>query len=128
MYRFPPASFAIVPGFRAPAPLGRQLESLEDSEALRNRFFAWKGASGRRYVCSVFQAGEAAFVADVTEGLIIGVAREGAKRPVAIIRAGSAGDGPALWAMARELGVTEWHVLFCPDADAMRDLSASLLN
>ncbi len=116
---------------RAAAPRGQELGSLAETDSLRNRFFSWRGASGRRYVCSVFQTGEEGFVADVTNGLIIGVAREGAiARPVCVFHAreGVAGDRRALRETARELGVAEWHVHFCADAATMRDLSASLLN
>ncbi|CCJ08456.1 hypothetical protein [Methylocystis sp. SC2] len=114
-----------------PAPRGQALQSLAETDSLRGRFFSWRGASGRRYVCSVFQAGEDSFVADVTNGVVIGVAREGAAtRPVCVFLAQErvAGDRQALRRMARELGVAEWHVHFCADAASLRDLSASLLN
>jgi hypothetical protein len=109
------------------APRGQELESLAETEALRGRFFAWRGMSGRRYVCSVFQRGEEGFVADVESGVIVGVAREGvARRPVCVL---GAGEGvAALRLLARELGVVEWHVRFGDDAETVRDLSGSLLN
>ena len=70
------------------APRGQALQSLAETDSLRSRFFSWRGASGRRYVCSVFQSGEDSFVADVTNGVVIGVAREGATtRPVCVFLA-----------------------------------------
>lgn len=109
------------------SPRGQELESLAETEALRGRFFSWRGVSGGHYVCSVFQRGEEGFVADVQSGVIIGVAREGAgRRPVCVL---GAGEGvAALRLLARELGVAEWHVRFGADSDAARDLSGSLLN
>jgi len=118
-------------GFGDAAPRGQALNSLAETDGLRNRFFSWRGASGRRYVCSVFQAGEDGFVADVTDGAVIGVAREGAgTRPVCVFLAQERGPGDrrALRRMGQELGVAEWHVHFCADAETLRDLSASLLN
>ena len=113
------------------APRGQALQSLAETDLLRNRFFSWRGASGRRYVCSVFQSGEDSFIADVTNGVVIGVAREDAtNRPVCVFLAQerAPGDRRALRKAAQELGVAEWHVHFCADAATLRDLSASLLN
>lgn len=110
------------------APRGQALQSLAETDSLRSRFFSWRGASGRRYVCSVFQSGEDSFVADVTNGVVIGVAREGATtRPVCVFLAQER-SRRGLREIARELGVAEWHVHFCADAASLRDLSASLLN
>lgn len=109
------------------APRGQELQSLAETEALRGRFFSWRGVSGRRYVCSVFQRGEEGFVADVECGVIVGVAPDGSgRRPVCVLGAGENIMG--LRRLARELGVVEWHVRFGADADAARDLSGSLLN
>lgn len=106
---------------------GESLQSLLAADGLRDRFYAWRGASGRRYICSVFQSGEAAFVGDVTEGIVIGVARDGgAARPLCLFRAGL--DSLALQRHARELGVTEWHVLFGPSETPAQDLAGALLN
>ncbi len=113
------------------APRGQALQSLAETDSLRSRFFSWRGASGRDYVCSVFQSGEDSFIADVTNGVVIGVAREGVTtRPVCVFLAQerSYGDRRGLREIARELGVAEWHVHFCADAASLRDLSASLLN
>ena len=112
-------------------PRGEALQSLAETDSLRSRFFSWRGGSGRRYVCSVFQSGEDSFIAGVTNGVVIGVAREGVTtRPVCVFLAQerSYGDRRGLREIARELGVAEWHVHFCADAASLRDLSASLLN
>lgn len=99
------------------------------SDALRSRFFSWRGLSGRRYVCSVFQSGEDGFVADVENGVIIGVARDGAAaRPVCIFSARQGGPRRSLRELAHELRIVEWHVHFCADAETVRDLAGSLLN
>ncbi|QGM96400.1 hypothetical protein [Methylocystis parvus] len=113
---------------RALAPRGQELDSLAGSDALRGRFFSWRGATGRRYVCSVFQRGEEGFVSDVESGVVIGVARDGASlRPVCLFSAGER-RAAALRELAQELGVAEWHVHFCPDTEPARDLAGSLLN
>lgn len=126
MYRFGHFAPSPAPAAR-PAPRGEALQSLLAADGLRDRFFAWRGASGRRYVCSVFQSGETGFVADVTDGLIIGVARDGAMaRPLCLLRARI--DAAALHRQARELGVTEWHVLFGESDAPAGDLAGALLN
>jgi len=131
MYQPRCPSFSVSRVIGESAPRGEALQSLAATDSLRSRFFSWRGASGRRYVCSVFQSGEESFIADVTNGVVIGVAREGAaSRPVCVFLAqdGMPGDRRALRQMAQELGVAEWHVHFCADAATLRDLSASLLN
>lgn len=129
MYRI--AGLNLSPRSRATAPAarGQELHSLTQAETLRGRFFSWRGASTRRYVCSVFQAGEAGFVADVTNGVVIGVAREGAAvRPVCVFLAQEGEDRRPLRELARELCVAEWHVHFCAGEETLRDLARSLLN
>lgn len=131
MYQPRCPSFSVSRVIGETAPRGEALQSLAATDSLRSRFFSWRGASGRRYVCSVFQSGEESFIADVTNGVVIGVAREGAaSRPVCVFLAQERmpGDRRALRKMAQELGVAEWHVHFCADAATLRDLSASLLN
>lgn len=133
MQRYPFSHFAL--SRRSPLrdagkalnPRGQELDSLAGSDALRGRFFSWRGVSGRRYVCSVFHRGEENFIADVESGVIIGVARDGAAlRPVCMF---SAGESRALAPeLAREFGVVEWHVHFSLDGETIRDLSGSLLN
>lgn len=119
-------SGACAPG----APRGQSLASLPASD-LGERFYAWRGASGARFVCSVFQGGEEAVVAGFSNALIVGVAREGAaRRPVCVLSSrefeGVAGRAP--WEASRALGVNEWHVHFGWDEGKLRDLAASLLN
>ena len=120
----------LTPKIGATTPRGEALTSLAGSQGLSDRFFAWRGKAGQRYVCSVFRDGEEGFVADVTSGAIIGVVRDGATtRPVCVIAARQSGSTQALRALGRELGVVEWHVHFCGEADAVvSDLSGSLLH
>jgi hypothetical protein len=114
---------------RGLSPRGQELDSLAEADALRGRFFSWRGGSGRRYVCSVFQRGEEGFVSDVESGVIIGVARDGAAlRPVCVFGARNGGTRPSLRRLAQELSVAEWHVHFCDGDETARDLSGSLLN
>ena len=112
------------------SPRGETLPSLAGSRGLRDRFYAWRGKSGQRYVCSVFRDGEEGFIADVTDGAIIGVARADAlSRPVCVIDAHRSPGTQALRALGRELGVVEWHVHFSGDAhEVVSDLSGSLLH
>jgi hypothetical protein len=109
---------------------GEVLPSLEQAGPLRERFYAWRGRSGRRYVCSVFRSDEDRFVAGVTSGVLIGVARDaaGAARPVCVTPARAAGGLPVLRECAREAGVSEWHVHFSDCQDVFGDLAASLLH
>lgn len=121
---------ALKPRSDGSTPRGEALRSLAGSQGLRDRFYAWRGKSGRRYVCSVFQQGEEGFIADVTDGAIVGVARaEAMARPVCVVAARQSSGTQALRALGRELGVVEWHVHFSGDAEnVVSDLSASLLH
>lgn len=111
------------------SPRGQELDSLAEANVLRGRFFSWRGVSGQRYVCSVFQRGEEGFISNVESGVIVGVARDGATlRPVCVFGARANGPRPSPRHLARELGVAEWHVHFCAGNEAVRDLSGSLLN
>lgn len=114
----------------SPQPRGEALPSLAGSQGLRDRFYAWRGKSGRRYVCSVFRSGEEGFLAGVTDGAIVGVAHTDATaRPVCVIAARHTLATKDLRAMGHELGVVEWHVHFSGETDnVVGDLSGSLLH
>lgn len=90
--------------------------------SLRDDFFSWRGASGRRYVCSVFPREEFAIVEQFEGVTLIGVAGRGAHRRALCVLS------------SRELrvrghaGVDEWHVHFGDDERKRRDLAASLLR
>lgn len=110
---------------------GRRLASLDTCD-LRDRFYSWRGAQGRRCVCSVFGVDAEAIVADFSRAVIIGVARAGAARhPICVL---SSRDfrtpvGCAVRDDARALGVNEWHVHFGVEDDhALRGLAIALLN
>jgi len=127
--KFKPADGRFAPSLRAP-PRGQALASLTASD-LRERFYSWRGVSGRRYICSVFSVAETAAVSEFTSAAVIGVAADGvARRPVCVMSSrefrlledvGLQGDSPAH-------GVSEWHVHFGVDEDGLRDLAGSLLS
>ncbi len=117
------------PGRDQPCDQGRALASLDGFD-LGERFYSWRGAKGASYVCSVFGAAEDAVVAGFSGCAVIGVARHGsARRPVCLLSSQQFAQprGRALRRVARELGVTEWHVHFAAQDTALRDLAASLL-
>jgi hypothetical protein len=110
---------------------GQALDSLVSSD-LGERFYSWRGASGARYICSLFAAGEESVVAGFSQGVVIGVHRDGLSppTPVCLILAqdfrGALEDG--FLVEAREGGVTEWHVHFAGGEAELRDLVGSLLD
>jgi hypothetical protein len=113
------------------APSGQALASLLSSD-LRERFYSWRGLSGRRYICSVFSAAEVAVVSEFTAAVVIGVANKvGApRRPVCVMSSrefhvwGDIGSREG----AESHGVSEWHVHFGVDDEGLRDLAGSLLS
>ena len=104
---------------------GRRLASLS-STGLGDAFYSWRGASGLRYVFSVFSAQDAEVIAAFSGAAIIGVARDGmtrravcisTSREFARIAAASADAGGA---------IAEWHVLFAADEAALEDICGAL--
>jgi hypothetical protein len=98
---------------------------------LRERFYSWRGLSGRRYICSVFSVAETAVVSEFTAAAVIGVAKAGAaRRPVCVMSSrefhvwGDIGSREG----AESHGVSEWHVHFGVDDEGLRDLAGSLLS
>ena len=109
---------------------GQALASLLASD-LRERFYSWRGVSGRRYICSIFSAADAAVVSEFTAAAVIGVSKIGeARRPVCVMSSreyhvlGNIGSREGL----ETHSVTEWHVHFCADDEAVRDLAGALLS
>ena len=109
---------------RRSAGRGQSLASLAQSR-LSGAFYAWQGLSGRRYVLSVFDGSEWALVSEFEAVAIVGVASDGTtRRPVCVLSSRELRAlGPALIEAA-----TEWHVLFCADDAALKDLAGSLMN
>jgi hypothetical protein len=112
------------------SPTGQALASLSTSD-LRERFYSWRGLSGRRYICSVFSVAETAVVSEFTAAAVIGVAKAGAaQRPVCVMSSrefhvwGDIGSREG----AESHGVSEWHVHFGVDDEGLRDLAGSLLS
>jgi hypothetical protein len=109
---------------------GQALASLVTSD-LRERFYSWRGTSGRRYICSVFSAADSAVVWEFTAAAVIGVAKVGAaRRPVCVM---SSREFPLCGDIAsregaESHGVSEWHVHFGVDEEGLRDLAGSLLS
>ena len=116
---------------KAASARGQALGSLRSLD-LRDHFYSWRGASGDRYVCSVFRVAEEAIVADFSQATIIGVVgkKTSVRRPICILssRDFETVEGRAVREEVRALGVTEWHVHFGSGDAGLRDLAASLLN
>jgi hypothetical protein len=103
---------------------GESLASLAQSR-LNGAFYSWHGLSGRRYVLSVFEGSDWALVSEFEGVAIVGVANdETTRRPVCVLSSRELRAlGPALIEAA-----TEWHVLFCADDSALKDLAGSLMS
>jgi hypothetical protein len=111
-------------------PRGRPLEALRASHLLE-RFYCWRGASGERYICSVFAIEEEGVIAGFSQAVAIGVAREAMNcRPLCVlsVRDFRSAEGREIRGEAQKLGVTEWHVHFGAAEAELKDLACSLLN
>ena len=83
--------------------------------ALSERFHCWRGASGRRYVATVF-----AQPAMVSDALVLAVQRlPGGAR----ILLGMADSGDGLAACSRIAGANEWHVHLMAATAAERSMA-----
>lgn len=100
---------------------GERLAALCGS-SLRDEFFSWRGASGRRYVCSVFPRRDFAIVEQFKGVTLVGVAGRGAERRALCVL-----SSRELRSRGHE-GVEEWHVHFGDDERKRRDLSVALLR
>ena len=103
---------------------GASLASLAQSR-LNGAFYSWRGLSGRRYVLSVFEGSDWALVSEFEGVAIVGVANDGTtRRPICVLSSRELRAlGPSLIEAA-----TEWHVLFCADDVALKDLAGSLMS
>lgn len=112
------------------AARGQELASLDCCD-LRDRFYSWRDAAGQRFICSIFLLHEEDVVADFSQAVIIGVAREGAtRRPICLLSSCEfeTAQGRNVRAAARAIGVNEWHVRFGAGNGMLRGLAAALLN
>ena len=112
----------------------RPLAALSQT-GLERLFHSWRGASGHRYICSVYDVDQPpAF--DCSRAVVIAVRRDAAgEASIAFVFQPDAQDGVqdslGLWTLrARQCGAREWHVhLLAASAEerklAARDLSAS---
>lgn len=87
--------------------------------ALASRFHAWRGLSGRRYVCSVFPARRNLSwggMPEFDDAVVLAVAADawGARRRIAVFefhsRRGRFCGDPDRVGAALEAGASEWHV------------------
>jgi hypothetical protein len=109
---------------------GQPLASLGASE-LSRRFYRWRGASGKEYICSVFSKGELHLVAGFSSAVTIGASRDaGAPRAICVMpsSAFALAEDQAISALEADSGVEEWHVHFTADEACARDLASSLLH
>ncbi|MBL8588476.1 MAG: hypothetical protein JNK46_08105 [Methylobacteriaceae bacterium] len=89
---------------RSANPAGAPLASLAGG-ALARRFRAWRGASGRRYVVTVYAAGETGWLdLDAALALVVAVAPDGRRR---ILAAHVDPDAPARRRLAAALVAAE---------------------
>jgi len=109
---------------RSCAGRGASLASLAQTR-FHGAFYSWHGASGRRYVLSVFDGSDWMLVSDFESVAIVGVANdETSCRPICVLSPRELRAlGPALVEAA-----SEWHVLFGADEAALKDLAGSLMN
>ena len=120
----------LVPASEQGARRGQRLSSLLES-SLGDRFFSWRGASGEKYVCSIFPVADEETVAIFSGAVVVGVARDASgARPICVLssRQFDTGQGRVIRDEARAMGCVEWHVRFDASENQVRDLAASLLN
>ena len=94
-----------------------------DRTGLENLFQSWRGASGRRYICSVYPVGEApAF--DCARAIVVAVRKNAEGASIAFVfEPGAQGesDGLRQWTQkARQYGAEEWHVHLLAGSEAER--------
>jgi hypothetical protein len=106
---------------------GDSLEALLAAN-LRNYFHCWRGASGARYLCSIYPIDEDAAVVAIRGAVILGVDRCEAPEALRVfcVFASKEFDLPKARAFrlaARARGGCEWHVRFNADARTGFDLA-----
>jgi hypothetical protein len=112
-------SFSALRKTLKPAPRGGEignaaLECLAGGP-LAGRFRAWRGGSGRRYVCSVFRIDPAAPDRGLPEfaGVVVLAIERlggGGRRPIGIYQGQSGAGARAFIGAAVAAGADEWHV------------------
>lgn len=93
-----------------------------DKTGLEKLFHAWAGASGRRYICSVYPVGEPpAF--DCSRAVVAAVRRTAEKAETVFVFAPESDSGDLqFWARKAHLaGAGEWHVHLLADTPAARE-------
>jgi len=100
--------------------------------ALAGRFHAWRGASGRRYVCSIFLAAWAAEIPFLTDPLVLGVAVDSDGRR-SLLFVSDGGLPSRRLPSAIQAMIAEYHVHLLAETaaqrmQAYRDLAEALLR
>ena len=98
-----------------------------DRTGLEDLFRVWAGASGRRYICSVYPLGEPrAF--DCGRAIVAAVRKSAAGAAIVFVfqpGAGDEADELRNWAQkARQRGANEWHVHLLAESPAARHFAA----
>jgi hypothetical protein len=103
-------------------PENRPLTSLRRT-GLEKLFHSWLGASGRRYICSVYSVGEPPPF-DESRAVIAAVRPGTARAEIAFVFApglnGESEDFDLWTARARACGASEWHVHLLADTPQAR--------
>ncbi len=100
-----------------------------DRTGLEDLFRVWFGASGRRYICSVYPVG-APPAFDCGRAVVAAVRKHAkALEPsaeIAFVFQPAADDDLGVWERkARQCGANEWHVHLLAETAAARDFAAS---
>jgi hypothetical protein len=97
-----------------------------DRTGLENLFQSWRGASGRRYICSVYPVGEAPSF-DCARAIVAAVRKNAEGASIAFVfQPGPEGesDGLRQWTQkARQYGADEWHVHLLAGSKEERDFA-----
>ena len=98
-----------------------------DRTGLEDLFRVWAGASGRRYICSVYPLGEPrAF--DCGRAIVAAVRKSAAGAAIVFVfQPGAEDEADELrrWAQkARQRGANEWHVHLLAESPAARHFAA----
>jgi hypothetical protein len=111
------------------------LQSLA-GDSLASRYHAWRGGSGRRYICSVFAIAAdvpEANLPDYTDVVVLAVAGDenGARRCLSVFMRGTTADLVAqrrFVVAALEAGAVEWHIhLLAADGQQRRIVADDII-
>jgi hypothetical protein len=102
-----------------------------DRTGLEDLFRVWPGASGRRYICSVYPIGEPP-VFDCRRAIVAAVRKSAAGAAILSVFVPGAEDAAddlrARAEKARQRGAHEWHVHLLANTEEARDFAARDLS